>query len=486
MYYPLISEKYKIISQIGNGKLGKSYLVVDNDTSNLLVFKIIENDNIWKSIKDKSYKMIQISNSNITKIQRIEEINLHKCIIQEFVYGDNLYDFIQCNDLHLGDFLFVSYSLLNAINELNKLGLSHKDVKPRNIIYNKKKKICKLIDLDFCVLESQDKKYMGTLKYSAPEQILSCKPSTEADLYSVGLVLCFMIIGRVPFKKDVKVANSLVKKMLYNRVDEIFEKNEKTGLDIVALINGLLEYDVEKRITLQEAIIKLKEIIKICVNQKNESLLILDYKKIKKYISEDENTTISFMDESLSIIVENTAQIFSRVTDMDMPIMPDFYFEPRSDIENTVNTEDKSTEDKKKRKETEDNKYIYRKQLLREYDNILIQAKVTFFLWVFSFVFCFCIIIISVFYILNGNYIEGVFTSLLDATILIVQKLFNIREDHYRELIDKKMKHLQKGDFIEYAFSEIDKIEDSHIKVKKQSELIDVMRKIARMRDDIK
>lgn len=480
MYYPLISEKYKIVSQIGNGKLGKSYLVIDNDTSNLLVFKIIDNDNLWKSIKDKSYKMIQINNSNIVKIQSIEEINLHKCIIQEFVYGDNLYDFIQFNDLHLGDFLFISYSLLNAINVLNKFGLSHKDVKPRNIIYNKNKKICKLIDLDFCVLESQDKKYMGTLKYSAPEQILSCKPSIEADLYSVGLVLCFMIIGRVPFKKDVKVANSLVKKMLYNRVDEIFENNEKVGLDIVSLINGLLEYDVEKRITLQEAIIKLKDIIKICVNQKNESLLILDYKKIKKFISEDENTTISFMDESLSIIVENTAQIFSRVADMHMPNMPDIYFGPRSDVEN-----EESTKDKKKRKETEDNKYLYRKQLLREYDNILIQAKVTFFLWVFSFVFCFCIIIISIFYILNGSYIEGVFTSLLDATILIVQKLFNIREDHYRDLIDKKMKHLQKGDFIEYAFSEVAKIEDLHIKVKKQSELIDVMRKIAKMHDDI-
>ena len=47
------------------------------------------------------------------------------------------------------------------------------------------------------------------------------------------------------------------------------------------------------------------------------------------------------------------------------------------------------------------------------------------------------------------------------------------------------MKHLQKGDFIEYAFSEVAKIEDLHIKVKKQSELIDVMRKIAKMHDDI-
>lgn len=485
MDYPFISEKYKIISQIGNGRLGKSFLAVDNETFGLLVIKIFENETVWNIIDKNIVTLLQIDNVNITKIKSINRINLNKCIIQEYVYGDNLYDFIHSNDLHLGDFLFISYSLLNAVNYLNMLGLSHKDIKPGNIIYHKYKKICKLIDLDMCVLESQDKKYMGTLKYSAPEQILSYKPSIEADLYSVGLVLCFMIIGKIPFDKDLKAVNLLIKKKVISKLDDVFENNKNIGLDIAALINGLLEYNAEKRLTPPEALNTIKRIIKLCVNQKSESLLISDYKKLEKILLEDISTDVSFLNASFSMVVENTDQI-----PFSVPVIP---LEFRSEIEVDVeeNTEENSddkmyTEDKKEQKETKSNSNIYRKQLLKEYSNILMQAKITFYLWVFSFAFCFCIIAISVFFVLNGHYLEGVITGVLDSTIMIIQKLFNIREDHYRELIEKKIEHLETGDYFDYAFSKAEKIEDLQMREKMKSELINEIRKQTKKHKSIK
>ncbi len=469
MDYPFISEKYKIISQIGNGKIGKSYLAIDNFTFELLVFKIIEDGAIWKTIDENKGTLFQINNINITKIKAIDMINLNKCIIQEYVYGDNLYDFIYSNYLNLEDFLFVACSILSAVNYLNILGLSHKDIKPGNIIYNKNKKICKLIDLDMCVLEFQDKKYVGTLKYSAPEQILDYKPSIEADLYSVGLVLCFMIIGKIPFEKDLRSVNLLIKNIVRNKLDDIFKNNEKIGLEIFTLISGLLEYNSEKRLTPSQAIDKIKSIIKLCGNQKNETILISDYKKLTKQLLEDDITEV--MDASVSLMVENTTEILYNNT-LFIPAVNEF----RVENIDKINTKEK--------KETVNNGNIYREQLLREYNNILIQAKITFSLWVFSFAFCFSIIAISVFFILHGHYLEGVITGILDSTIMIIQKLFNIREDHYRELIEKKIEHLETGDYFDYAFSKVEKIENPHMREKMQSELINEIRKKTKKHKD--
>ena len=44
MAYPFLSEKYEIVNQIGQGAFGDSYLVKDNDTSDLRLIKIIEKD----------------------------------------------------------------------------------------------------------------------------------------------------------------------------------------------------------------------------------------------------------------------------------------------------------------------------------------------------------------------------------------------------------------------------------------------------------
>ena len=62
MDYPFISEKYKIISQIGNGRLGKSFLAVDNETFGLLVIKIIENETVWNIIDKNIVTLLQIDN----------------------------------------------------------------------------------------------------------------------------------------------------------------------------------------------------------------------------------------------------------------------------------------------------------------------------------------------------------------------------------------------------------------------------------------
>ena len=114
----------------------------------------------------------------------------------------------------------------------------------------------------------------------------------------------------------------------------------------------------------------------------------------------------------------------------------------------------------------------YRSKLMKEYDNILLQAKISFGLWVVSILICFAMVIVAMCLIIKGEYFQGIITAVLDAFVLAIQKLFNIREDHYRKMVEQKMKHLEDGDYLEYVFEKAKMFENPKDRNREAIELL--------------
>lgn len=441
MSYPFLSKKYKIKNLIGQGAFGKSYLAEENDSNKLVVVKVIEDDKLWKNIKNNKKLLYSIDNDYIMRIYKIDVFESYRCIIQEYVEGENLNTYIPNNDLTLDDLMNISYSVLKAIEYLETLNISHKDIKPSNIIYNKDAKKSKLIDLDyvsFFRLSSQN--YIGTIKYSSPEQLIDNRTSNKADIYSFGMVLCFMILGDIPFDVDLRKKEFQVKNKVESTLKEISNLSSDIINKIVDLVNGLLEYSDIERSTPIRAIQQVEEIMKKSDEEAKGSVLIRKQLDKCSYISDDLTYFTSILGTSVAFIDSVDFNNFSRGYSW-----------------NRSNSERKSQRTCKTAiiNNREENKNIYSKQLLKEYDNILLQAKISFGLWVFSFFICFGIIFVSVYAISAGNYTEGLITIVLDGVVVAIQKLFNIREDHYRKLMEQKIKHLEIGDYLDYAFEKV-------------------------------
>ncbi|KAI0092392.1 kinase-like domain-containing protein [Irpex rosettiformis] len=112
----------------------------------------------------------------------------------------------------LEDAKYVFYQLVDAVERLHSKGIAHCDIKPENILIDANLKI-KLIDFgnvsrlpEGCIpgtgrlLDTDPGWFCGTKTYTPPE-ILNGEEyeAMSADVWAMGLVLCYMLVGRLPF-----------------------------------------------------------------------------------------------------------------------------------------------------------------------------------------------------------------------------------------------------------------------------------------------
>ena len=87
---------------------------------------------------------------------------------------------------------------LNYLYEIHRI--MHRDIKPSNVLVNSRGLI-KLCDFGVSgeLVNSIADTFVGTSTYMAPERIQGAKYSIKSDVWSVGLTLMELAIGRFPF-----------------------------------------------------------------------------------------------------------------------------------------------------------------------------------------------------------------------------------------------------------------------------------------------
>jgi mitogen-activated protein kinase kinase len=95
----------------------------------------------------------------------------------------------------------ISVAVLNGLNYLYETHrIMHRDIKPSNILVNSKGHI-KLCDFGVSgeLVNSVADTFVGTSTYMAPERIQGARYSVKSDVWSVGLTIMELAIGRFPF-----------------------------------------------------------------------------------------------------------------------------------------------------------------------------------------------------------------------------------------------------------------------------------------------
>lgn len=89
---------------------------------------------------------------------------------------------------------------------MHDLGVVHKDLKPDNIMLTENSEI-KIVDFGFSTVLAPGElatSLCGSLAYSAPEILLELPHDSKADIWSLGVILFYMLTKKLPFIREDK------------------------------------------------------------------------------------------------------------------------------------------------------------------------------------------------------------------------------------------------------------------------------------------
>lgn len=207
-YHDLRNEDLKDLHELGQGNGGSVKMVEHVPTSTIMAKKIVLIDakpSVRKQILRELQIMHDCNSSYIISFYGAFISDPNICICMEFMDKgslDGIYKKIGAIDIDVvGKVALAVLEGLTYLYDVHRI--IHRDIKPSNILCNSKGhiKIC-----DFGVsgelINSIADTFVGTSTYMSPERIQGAQYTVKSDVWSLGISLIELALGRFPFAES--------------------------------------------------------------------------------------------------------------------------------------------------------------------------------------------------------------------------------------------------------------------------------------------
>jgi serine/threonine protein kinase len=149
------------------------------------------------------------------------------------------------------------YQLACGINYLHKYGVLHRDLKPENIMLTEcsDKGVIKVMDFGLSKIMGPGEKVadgFGTLSFVAPEVLIRQPYNKQIDIWSLGVILYFMLSGTLPFDDENDNEEVIAKMTVFVEVQFPSKYWSKKSPQVIDLISKCLIKDPNKRIAIED------------------------------------------------------------------------------------------------------------------------------------------------------------------------------------------------------------------------------------------
>nr|CAB3494213.1 unnamed protein product [Digitaria exilis] len=259
--------KYELGKEVGRGHFGHTCLArarKGDMRGQVLAVKVISKAKMTTaiSIEDvrREVKILKAlsGHSNLVKFYDACEDAINVYIIMELCEGGELLDRILSRGgrYNEGDAKIIVEQILNVVAFCHLQGVVHRDLKPENFLFSTKDEHSpmKIIDFglsDFIKPDERLNDIVGSAYYVAPE-VLHRSYSTEADMWSIGVITYILLCGSRPFW--ARTESGIFRSVL--RADPNFEDTPWQSVSPQAkdFVKRLLNKDYRKRMTAAQAL----------------------------------------------------------------------------------------------------------------------------------------------------------------------------------------------------------------------------------------
>lgn len=220
---PLPDDRYRIMRTLGEGGMGRVYLVYDSDLKREVALKVIRAERsalLRERFLEEAQVLGQLEHPNIVPIHDLAYIGSGRmyCTMR-YVRGYSLQEVIRAlrdgeaeatRTYSLTRLMQIFLQVTQAASYAHAKGVVHRDLKPANVMLGEHGEVqvldwglAKVLDPRVVVTDShlhntREGQILGTPAYMAPEQIGCTNVDTRADVYALGVILYELLTLRLP------------------------------------------------------------------------------------------------------------------------------------------------------------------------------------------------------------------------------------------------------------------------------------------------
>jgi len=203
--------------ELGRGAMGVTYKAIDTNLHRLVALKVISpryvaDESTRQRFVREARAAASLRHENIASVFHLGSTGPGYFYAMEFVEGQTLEQIIDSRGpLSQEAALEITYQVAAALAAAHQHQLVHRDIKPGNLMVSfnpDDRPSVKVIDFGLVKttgissgdsLGSTPGTFFGTLRYASPEQLREGRADVRSDIYSLGVTLWEMLIGKVPF-----------------------------------------------------------------------------------------------------------------------------------------------------------------------------------------------------------------------------------------------------------------------------------------------
>jgi non-specific serine/threonine protein kinase len=276
---------YKILEKLGEGGMGVVYKAEDTKLKRAVALKFLpphltKNETGLARFLQEAQAAAALNHPNVCTIHEIHNEGESPFIVMEYVEGKTLKDIVGAtgrSPLQMQDIILYTTQIAEALKAAHSKGIIHRDIKSENIMVTETGQV-KVMDFGLAKLRgsvnlTKTSSTMGTVAYMSPEQVQGQEIDHRTDIWSLGVVLYEMLVGRLPFEGEYEAA------VMYSVL------NEKPSLQfkdyVPETIQNIVEKALEKKSddrwqTVQEILGVLKQpVVELTKTEKREKSIIV-------------------------------------------------------------------------------------------------------------------------------------------------------------------------------------------------------------------
>ncbi|MFI0784794.1 serine/threonine-protein kinase [Streptomyces lydicus] len=252
----LIGGRYRLGIRLGRGGTGTVWRATDELLDRQVAVKELHLDEEAAAPEARVQReramreartVAGIKHPHVIVVHDVVEQDGRPWIVMELVEGSSLAD-----RLHSGgpvaprEAARIGVALLGALRAAHTRGVLHRDLKPANVLLESGTGRVVLTDFGIAQVPGATTLtdaggFVGSPEYTAPERMAGRATGPEADLWSLGVLLCAALHGESPFHRDSLAG------VLHAVVYDTIELPE-AARPLRAVVGGLLERDPERRL----------------------------------------------------------------------------------------------------------------------------------------------------------------------------------------------------------------------------------------------